>query len=273
MSQADLAGRTFGRLTVVRLDVSHAGKNPRWLCRCECGTEKSIRASSLIRGHSQSCGCYRAEVLCPDLTGQTFNRFTVLRRGENTKIGQASWICRCDCGEIRSVKTYSLKSGNSKSCGCYHRDAITKHGQVKSPEHRSWGAMKSRCLNPGAAGFESYGGRGITVCERWAESFEAFLEDMGPRPSPRHSIDRINSDGNYEPGNCRWADPRTQGNNRRNNVRLTCFGETLTLAQWARKVGLRRNMIEHRLNIGWPLEDALTKPSRKDPKPSASSSA
>jgi hypothetical protein len=152
-----------------------------------------------------------------DLTGRRFGRWVVL--GNPTSDGKRLyWLCRCDCGIERVVASNNLCSGGSVSCGCWQRKVVTRHGNTsvhgKTPEYRVWSGMRCRCTNPRSNRFASYGGRGIVVCERW-QVFENFLEDMGPRPSPRHSIDRINNNGNYEPSNCRWATPSEQSRNQR----------------------------------------------------------
>jgi hypothetical protein len=138
------------------------------------------------------------------------------------------------------------------------------HGMSKTPEHRAWCHMNRRCKSPADKNYPNYGGRGITVCERWQHSFEDFYADMGPRPSNRHSLDRINNDGNYEPSNCRWATPDVQAKNTRVGKRagtlLTFDGRTLSVKEWSRELGFPRGVILHRLSRGWPVEDALTTP-------------
>ena len=128
---------------------------------------------------------------------------------------------------------------------------------------RSWRGMLARCYSRTHHAYARYGGRGIAVCERWRASFEAFLEDMGPRPSKRQSIDRIDNDGDYEPGNCRWATPRQQARNRRNNREITWRGETRTVAGWAEVLGLSKHALRHRLEAGWSIERVLTAPPRQ----------
>jgi hypothetical protein len=133
----------------------------------------------------------------------------------------ARW--RCDCGALTVVATTRVKNGYTKSCGCLvienSRRVNLKHGMRRSPEYTSWTAMKMRCLVPSNKDYPRWGGRGVTVCGRWRDSFEDFLADMGPKPSPRHTLDRWpNNDGNYEPGNCRWATPKEQALNRRARV-------------------------------------------------------
>jgi hypothetical protein len=133
---------------------------------------------------------------------------------------------------------------------------------AKTAIYRVWNNMRNRCLNPHNRGFWKYGARGVTVAERWA-SFENFLADMGERPSPKHSIDRIDNSRGYEPGNCRWLDMRGQQNNRTNNRRVTYLGETFTLAEWAQRTGLSNSTLQNRLDLlGWPIERALTTPAR-----------
>jgi len=153
-----------------------------------------------------------------DLTNQRFERLLILAY-HDTRGRKAFWRCLCDCGKLRFVPTQDLVAGKTKSCGCWSRDQASalnyKHGLSGSREYTIWSAMKNRCHNPNDEFFRDYGARGIRVCEKWRSDFSAFYGDMGARPSPRHSIDRINNDGNYEPQNCRWASPLEQSSNRR----------------------------------------------------------
>lgn len=147
-----------------------------------------------------------------EMTGQTFGLLTVLGRApDKVSAAQAYWQCRCECGQEIAVNGSSLRRGSTRSCGC----GRVKHGLAnKAPEYHVWEGIKQRCLNPNRRGYEYWGGRGISVCERWLE-FENFYADMGPRPGPGYSIDRSDNDGNYEPGNCRWATASEQQRNTR----------------------------------------------------------
>lgn len=198
-----------------------------------------------------------------NLTGLTFDRLTVV--GYLGRIGaNNTWDCVCRCGSRRAVSGGNLKSGHTQSCGCLHKEktseATKTHGASKSAEYRIWNGMKNRCLDKSNVNFDRYGGRGITVCARWLNSFEAFLADMGQRPSSKHSIDRINNNGNYEPGNCRWATAKEQANNTSANVLLTINGLTKPLSIWAAEYGLDRSVVMSRV-INGDVGEALIRPS------------
>lgn len=160
-----------------------------------------------------------------EMTGQRFNRWLVIRLVGSIR-GKVRWLCRCDCGTEKIVAGTDLRSGNSQSCRCYIRDRLflvhTKHGQsltsthAATPEYVAWVSMINRCESPNYRGYARYGGRGITICERWRTSFTTFFEDMGLRPAKGMSLGRINNDGNYEPGNCEWQTAKQQALNRRN---------------------------------------------------------
>lgn len=198
-----------------------------------------------------------------NLTGLTFGRLTVA--GYLGRIGRNNtWDCVCTCGTRSAVSGGNLNSGHTQSCGCLHKEKLSQasrtHGLTKSAEYRIWAGMKSRCSDGTCRNFHRYGGRGITVCERWANSFEAFFSDMGPKPSNTHSIDRKDNDGDYEPGNCRWATPKEQANNTSTNVLLTINGFTKPLSIWANENNLHRSVIVSRVANG-DIGEALIRPS------------
>ncbi len=209
----DVEGQAFGRWQV----LSYAGSDngAKWLCRCECGTERVVAATSLFQG-SQSCGCLQKERAVE--TGKTLHQ----RR--------------------RKVPS-----------------AMKTHGMSKTPEYRAWNQMIQRCTNPKIRNYPDYGGRGITVCQEWRESFEAFHAHIGPRPTPSHSLDRIDNDGNYEPFNVRWASDEQQRDNSRHPRKFLYGGELLSMAEIALRCGISLPTLHFRLvKRGWSVERATS---------------
>ncbi len=181
---------------------------------------------------------------------------------EPRKGGSVIYTVRCRCGNILQLTPSRLKK--RRSCGCATMEICTKvnitHGMTNAKGFRTWEAMISRCYKEKDLNYHNYGGRGITVCERWKGSFVEFYKDMGPRPD-KHSIERINNNGNYEPGNCKWATMKEQGNNRRNNIRVKCIGLELTLWEWSKITGISVDLYRDRVKEGrWDLQRIILTP-------------
>lgn len=202
-----------------------------------------------------------------NLVGRKYTRLIVLYFVGHDKYKQRLYECRCDCGKIVIAVSGGLTSGNTKSCGCYKRDVLiqhkTKHNYSgkNSKEYNAWGNIKSRCSNPNRADYKNYGGRGIKICDRWMNSFENFLADIGRAPSQKHSIERKDNDGNYEPNNAFWATKDQQSNNKRTNVVISYNGKTQTLTQWCRELNVDYDSMQARIKTyGWSIEEAFTIP-------------
>ncbi len=196
--------------------------------------------------------------------GDKYGRLTIVEEvGPRILSGKPcrQFLCKCECGTSKVVMLKDIRSGLIKACGCLARVANLSHGMSGTLVHGIWASMIQRCYNPKVKAHATYGARGITVCQRWRDSFATFLDDMGERPSLQHSIDRIDTDGNYCPENCRWATMKQQGRNRRNNRMITHKGETLCLSEWAERAGLSLNALKCRLDVcGYTVEEALTMP-------------
>ena len=200
-----------------------------------------------------------------NLSGRRFGRLTVIAPAPRIS-KRTAWACRCDCGAEMATSTDNLMRKKARSCGCLQRELTAArfktHGLSGQHVLGAWSSMKARCNNPRNPAYKNYGGRGITVCSRWNASLEDFHKDMGERPSPAHSIDRIDNDGDYTPENCRWATATEQANNSRNVLHIEFEGCVLGIAAWARKTGIKRGTIQYRLKAGWSVERALTAPVR-----------
>lgn len=206
--------------------------------------------------------------------GARFGRLTVIVRDmvspQKRRKPRWWWLCQCDCGGQVSVTTSDLRAGVTRSCGCLQKENRRRsdckhrtHGMAGTPEHHTWLNLKYRCLNPEAPNSKYYIEKGVTVYAEWVDSFERFFKDVGPRPTSKHSIDRYpDPNGNYEPGNVRWATPKEQARNRRNNSLLTINEETRCVAEWNEIAGLGSHVVGQRLKRGLPLE-RLLEPVRK----------
>lgn len=203
--------------------------------------------------------------------GERYGRLSVIEEVEPHKApcGQSyrRFACNCDCGASTVVQLSSLRMGLTNSCGCLQKEHAAEngrrnatHGMDGTPTHKAWLSMRQRCLCPTHQYYNHYGGRGVAICQRWLDSFEAFLKDMGVRPDGR-TLDRIDNEGNYKPGNCRWATQAQQNRNMRKTRLLSHNGETLCLAEWSRRTGLSIGAITGRLKAGLSTTDALTVPA------------
>lgn len=199
-------------------------------------------------------------------------RLATEKFGKLTFVSADEWpncLFRCSCGQEKRIRVFNVLRGLTRSCGCGEREnrltllraGRSNLGQSHTPEYKAWLHIKDRCHNKRCADYRRYGARGITVCQRWRESFGAFLADMGPRPSPAHSIDRKENNGNYEPGNCRWATATQQQRNRRDSRWLNFRGEIATAAEWCERLGLKPSTVYNRLAAGWTDERALGTPT------------
>jgi hypothetical protein len=281
----DLTGRRFGHLVVQKYV---GGKQYKWECVCDCGGRVIAQAIHLKSELIRSCGCFRAEFemgnRAIDLAGRRFARLVVVGFAGRTKTKTLLWKCRCDCGsEVAAVRSQSLLRGNTRSCGCYHREragemgrASVKHGDSKSVEYNTYKSMIDRCHKEKNPAYKTYGAKGIRVCQRWRDDYSNFLADMGRRPSNDHSIDRIDNTHGYscgecedcltrgEPKNCRWLLKAKQARNKTTNTFIECGGERLTLAEWAERSGLTCGCITKRMRCGWTAEEAINTPIQRE---------
>lgn len=208
-----------------------------------------------------------------NLTRQRFGRLTVLKRNGISSGGDVFWACICDCSREITVVGTSLRGNRTQSCGCLAKEKTTKRstkhghkmGGQTSQVYQSWVNMTQRCTNPNNNTYQHYGGRGITICQRW-KNFPNFLEDMGEPPTKDHSIDRIDNNGHYYPYNCRWATKQEQARNRRNNHLATHDGKTQCLSSWSEKVNINIQTLLDRIRRGWSTTKTLMTPIRKQKK-------
>ena len=257
----DLTGRKFGMLTVIKRDVGNdyiycngTRRKSRWICKCQCGSVISAIGDDLKRGKTWCCGCkYTGKF--KDLTGQRFGKLTVLKMSDEYRISpkyqkrQYLWICKCDCGNITTVTSHSLRSGHTTSCGCNIIEAATKHGKYGTRIYNIYLKMCARCRNSNVHEYENYGGKGIKVCDEWSgeNGFINFYNwAIANGYNDKLTIDRIDPNKDYCPKNCRWTDYTAQANNRKSNIYMEYNGETHTLAEWAIITGIPYLILHNR---------------------------
>jgi hypothetical protein len=263
----DLTGQRFGRLVAVER-ANNKGTRAAWVCQCDCGESSTVSGKDLRRG-TKSCGCLQRDKASQyakiDLTGHVFGKLTVINESDHDP-GRVIWLCKCECGLNVNVSTGSLRSGNTLSCGCLRKQLVAKmnwkHGGSRTGRrerlNQIWQRMKQRCRDHNSSDYERYGGRGIRVCEEWKFDYSNFRSwALSHGYADNLTIDRIDNDGNYEPGNCRWISNSKQARNKSTNHPITYKDETKTLAEWSEITGLESSLIRYRLKIGWTIEDAL----------------
>jgi hypothetical protein len=195
-----------------------------------------------------------------DLKGVRFGKLTV--REVTYRTGERKWLCDCDCGGTTEATTSNLRGGNTKACGCVkkgrktHGFCLAKYGKKGHPSYSSWKGMLYRCLNKNSLDYNDYGGRGISVCDEWINNVDQFISDMGIPPTPQHTIDRIDVNGNYCPSNCKWSTRKEQSNNRRNTVKL----EGIPLTEWCYKHKMDYNATLSRIHSGWDIDKIKNPP-------------
>ena len=263
----DLTGHTFHRLTVIGLAgyFPHSPKSNKkeanWFAECSCDKTIVVPGHSLKSGNTKSCGCHKKEVLTPDMTGQRFGRLVALREVDNSayKSNASMWECRCDCGNVIVTQGSALRSGHTKSCGCLYielaSERATKHGMSHDRLYQTWADMKQRCSNPRCASYSNYGGRGVSYAEDW-NNFETFREyALSVGYDDTLTIERIDVNGNYEPGNVKFIPLKEQIRNKRNSIHLTYQGETKTLGEWAAQFGVNRGAAWYRYKDNCTFEE------------------
>lgn len=254
----EMIGMKFGHLTVIGIDDK---ERYRLICKCDCGTVKSIRKSGLISGETKSCGCQRFKI--KDLTNMRFGKLVAIKP-VGRKRRKVVWLCKCDCGKEVEVVGTSLSNGNTKSCGC----STLKHGMFGTRIYGVWRSMKERCYVKKHISYPNYGGRGIKVCDEWQE-FIPFMEwayENGYDENAKRgecTLDRIDVNGDYCPENCRWVSQSVQSNNRRDNVYIEYNGIVDTLSNHAKENGISPVLAETRKLQGMSVEKIFSKENLK----------
>lgn len=250
--KTELLGKRFGKLTVIGYDDSSTTVYSKWICKCDCGNIKSIRRQSLVENKTVSCGCKNKI----DLVGKKFGRLTVKER-----IGPNKWKCKCECGNEIIALGSNLQRMNTSSCGCFAIELTSKrsktHGSSYTRLYSIWTGMKQRCFNKKIKSYKYYGAKGIRVCDEWLD-FSIFKQwSLSNGYTDELSIDRIDSNGDYCPENCRWVTLSEQKRNMSTNSFITYNNETHTVAEWARIVGMNDSSLSWRKRNGWTNKECI----------------
>lgn len=259
----DITGRKFGLLTAIK-EASKIKNGVKWVCMCECGIIKEVAKPHLLSGHTKSCGCLTKlnnQHLKINITGQKFGRLTAIKEIGKIK-GVIKWLCQCECGTLKELRVAVLRNGTVRSCGCLNKDKViernTTHNMTYHTLFNVWKGMIDRCTNPKCSSYKRYGKIGISVCDRWAgdKGIHNFVKDMGERPEGT-SLDRIDNTQGYSPENCRWAFPKQQSNNRKDNIFIEYQGKSKTISQWANDNNILYSTFYTRLSRGWKIEEVI----------------
>lgn len=253
----DWTGKVFSRLTVIELLGVHPTNNNRyWKCICVCGGVVEANAALLKAKVVKSCGCARVindrSIDPTDIVGKTFGKLTIKEVTDKQYI----YTVKCDCGSEFRVNRYDILNAHTKSCGCL-RTGNASHGKTDTRTYRIWSAMKARCLRKTASNYKWYGGKGISVCDEWL-TFENFYQDMGDPPSSVHTLDRVDSNGDYSRENCRWVTAAEQQRNKTSNVVYEFEGSHYSLKELAVKAQIKESTLSGRIYTGMSITEAIS---------------
>lgn len=259
-SNDNLIGKKFNNLTV----LEYCENKNFLLCKCDCGNIKEIRKDHLLSGNTKGCGCLRKIKpfkLRRDLTGQKFEKLTVLSFAYMDNKHRSYYLCQCECGNKKVIKGQALLQGDAKSCGCSRYSNRIKHNLSNTRLYKIWNHMINRCYNPKDQAYKNYGKRGISVCAEWKNDVSSFYcWALANGYQDDLTIDRKDNNGNYSPENCHFVNYKIQSNNRRSNHSIKINNETHNLTEWAKIYNIHYSTIIQRLKRGWSEYDAVTTP-------------